>query len=218
MADLRVGLIESNDLVRAGRALVFNSQPDMKVVYEEPNGLVALSKVPDYLVDVLVVGHKIQGIESGSYISQLTKALRVAGNRAAVISMVPFIGDSLRWEVISQGAKEIFGLDQSAKELLSKVSKVVSPDYLFPTNELEKLNLSYGPLPRQLVLDSQISKLTDQQNKFVEMFLAGKTDNEICKFFDISKQRVSKTFDSLLESGNFVTRNQLFLYLQGMNS
>ena len=53
--ELRIGLIESNELVRAGRAMVIDSQSDMKVVFEESDPRAALMKSPDYLIDVLVI-------------------------------------------------------------------------------------------------------------------------------------------------------------------
>lgn len=86
MADLRIGLIDGNELVRTGRAMVFNSQPDMRVVLEESDPVVAIERAPDYLLDVLLVGPSQHRLRGEQFIQSLTKALRDAGNDCAVVA------------------------------------------------------------------------------------------------------------------------------------
>lgn len=213
MADLRIGLIDGNELVRTGRAMVFNSQPDMRVVFEESDPVVAIERAPDYLLDVLLVGPSQHRLRGEQFIQSLTKALRDAGNDCAVVAYNSFTTPKLRFEAIKAGAHEFVGLDTPASELLTLVRKVVKRDFIVEPSQLLSLAEEYGALEGSQQLELKLAELTDIQTEMVTMFLTGANDLAISKKLDSARTRVSNLISSLMSSAGVSTRNQLALVL-----
>jgi DNA-binding NarL/FixJ family response regulator len=71
--DLRIGLIDGDVDIRFGRRQVIDSQHDLKVVLEDGNFESALDRVPDALIDVLVIDHRLRG---GDGITLSTKLIQ----------------------------------------------------------------------------------------------------------------------------------------------
>jgi DNA-binding NarL/FixJ family response regulator len=215
MADLRIGLIDGNELVRSGRAMVFNSQIDMRVVLEESDPVVAIERAPDYLVDVLLVGPSQHRLRGEQFIQTLTKARRDAGNDCAVVAYNSFTTPKLRFEAIKSGAHEFVGLDTPASELLTLVRKVVKSDFVVEPAELYSLAAAHGALEGSQQLELKLAELTDIQTEMVTLFLTGANDLAISKKLDAARTRVSNLLSSLMASAGVSTRNQLVLALAG---
>ena len=71
--DFRIALIDGDPAIRAGRRLLLDSQPDMKVVYEQSQAAGALLEVGDLLIDVLIIDHRLQGIDGAAQKSTLAR-------------------------------------------------------------------------------------------------------------------------------------------------
>lgn len=215
MADLRIGLIDGNELVRSGRAMVFNSQLDMRVVLEQSDPLLAIEKAPDYLVDVLLVGPSQHRLQGEQFIQVLTKALRTAGNDCAVVAYNAFNTPKLRFEAIKAGAHEFVGLDTPASELLKLVRKVVKSDFVIEPDQLRNLAREYGALEASQRLELKLAELTEVQTEMVTLFLSGADDLAISKKLDCARTRVTNLLNTLMAGAGVSTRNQLVLAMDG---
>jgi DNA-binding NarL/FixJ family response regulator len=213
VSDLRIGLIDSNELVRSGRSMIINSQPDMRVVLEESDPVVAIQRAPDYLVDVLLVGPSQHSLRGQQLIQLLSQALVEAKNECAIISYNAFTSSKLRYEAVISGAQDFIGLDSSGKELLSLIRQVVKRDFLVEPNELSKLAGAFGYPKVSNQLELKLSELTDVNTKVVTLFLAGQGDQAIAKQLDLARTRVTQLIDSLIASAGLTSRNQLHLAL-----
>lgn len=218
MSDLRIGIIESNEQVRLGRAMVFNSQVDMRVVLEESDGNSAIDRVPNYLVDVLVTGTNQHGFRGGQFVRKLSEALAAASNDCAVIATSPFSTPKLRWESLLAGAQEHIGLDASASDLLALTRKVVKQDFLVDLADLKSQSVEFGGLPPVHQLELKLSELNEVQNNIVKSFLNGLGDQAIAKQHDLARTRVTQLIESLLKVSGFTSRNQLAILLLGMGN
>lgn len=215
MTDFRIGLIDSNDLVRSGRAMIFNSQPNMRVVLEESDPVLAIDRAPDYLVDVLVVGPGQHRLRGEQFIQALTMALREARNDCAVISYNAFYSPKLRYESLKAGAQEFVGLDSPASNLLTLVRRVVRRDFLVSPSELKELSIEFGKFSASNQLELQLGELIELQKKMVELFLSGKNDQTIAKELDVARTRVTNILESLMDAASLTSRNQLALAIMG---
>lgn len=215
MADFRIGLIDSNLLVRSGRAMVLNSQPDMRVVLEESDPFNAIERAPDYLVDVLLVGPSQHRIRGEQFIRTLSLALANAGNECVIIAYNSFSSAKNRYEAIRAGAQDYLGLDSTAADLLSLVRQTVKRDFTVQPSELKALAAEFGFLKTTSALEVRLSELDSKQTEIVENFLGGSTDVDISKKLDVARTRVTGLIDGLVKAGDFTTRNQLTLALLG---
>lgn len=215
MTDFRIGLIDSNVPVRAGRAMIFNAQPDMKVVLEEADPLSALQRCSDYLVDVLVVGPSQHRLRGSQFIETLCKSLQAASNDCVVLAYSSFYSNALRFDAVRSGAQEFLGLDNDANQFLSTIRNIIKRDFTIPMSELAEM-ATQNPLVRiSGPLELLLSDLPIGQQNLLDEFLLGRMDQEIAKKFDMARTRVTKFIDGLVVSGGFTSRNQLALSLLG---
>lgn len=215
MVDYRVGLIDGNELVRSGRAMIINAQPDMKVVLEESDALLAIERAPEYLVDVLLVGPSQHRLRGDQFIRKLSRSLAEANNECVIISYSAFNSPELRYEAIKAGAQDFIGLDGEAKDLLSLIRRAVKKDYLVEPALLREFTHQFGPVPRATHLELKLKELTPQQTEIIESFLDGFGDQQTSKKLEIARTRVTQLLDSLLSLSGFTSRNQLALSLMG---
>lgn len=213
MNDLRIGLIDSDELVRSGRSMIINSQADMRVVLEESDPVVAIQRAPDYLVDVLLVGPSQHSLRGQQLIQLLSKALLDARNECAIISYNAFHSPKVRYEAIVAGAQDFIGLDSSGQDLLALIRSVVKRDFIVDPGDLASLSNVFGSPIVSNQLELRLSELTDVQTEVVNIFLTGKGDQAIAKQLDLARTRVTQLIDSLIESASLTSRNQLFLAL-----
>lgn len=213
---LRVGLIESNNLLRSGRALLIGSQPEMQIVFEENDPKTALGRVGDYLVDVLVVNIKQHGYLGASYITALRQTLAHAGNKASVLGFANFYSDETYREAILAGTDDFVGMDAEASEFLEKIRLVNKADYRIEQKQLERLFRKNSELMvKSRELDVALGVLEPWQRNVTKRFLKGESDSAIAKELDLARTRVGQTIKALKEAGAVHTRNQLAIALMG---
>lgn len=211
--ELRIGLIESNDTVRAGRAMVINSQDDMKVVLEESDPVAALSRAAEYLIDVLVIDSMPRGIELPKYLEGLQEKFQSAGSNPAIIVSSTFANVQLRALAIASGATDVVDLESSAEVFLKILRLSSKDDYLASLESLKEAR--YFSLESKTLRLEAVMEVAKTHPQIVENFLEGLSDLASAKKLDIAKLRVRQAMDSLLKAGNFKTRNQLAIALLG---
>lgn len=195
--------------------MVLNSQPDMRVVLEESDPVLAIERAPDYLVDVLLVGASQHRIRGEQFIRTLSLALAHAGNECVIIAYNSFSSSKNRYEAIRAGAQDFLGLDTTATELLSLVRQTVKRDFITDPVVLKELGAEFGYLETNNALEVRLSELDSTQTEIVKNFLVGLTDNSISQKFDLARTRVTGLIDGLVKVGDLTTRNQLALALLG---
>lgn len=215
MADYRIGLIDGNELVRSGRSMIVNAQPDMRVVLEESDALEAIERAPNYLVDILLVGPSQHRLRGDQFIQKLSKALVEANNDCAIIAYSAFSSPKLRYEAIRAGAQDFIGLDDTAKDLLTLIRRATKKDFVVNPVQLRALLSEFGPVETSNQLENKLSELNSQQIKILDLFLGGFGDQAIAKQLDIARTRVTQLLESLISVTTFTSRNQLALALLG---
>ena len=211
---IRIGLVEGNNLVRSGRAMVISSQSDLKLVFEESDPQKALIRAPEYLVDVLVVSQNQHGFSGTSYVSELVGVLKSRGNTAEVLVTTPFFSDQLRWNALLSGAADLLSLETAAAEFLDTIRAIAKGGYVVEREFLSSSHNLSGSISMSRELSSELQKLDDSQRKQLSNFLEGLSDFENAKRLDIAKLRVSQLIRKLMEVGSLQSRNQLAIVLR----
>jgi DNA-binding NarL/FixJ family response regulator len=214
MSELRVGLIVNNDLVRSGRNMVISSQPDMRVVLEESDSQVAITRAPDYLVDVLVAAHSQHGFTGSGFVEKLSNALYASGNGASILVLAPFATDQARWEAIQSGAADLVGLEASGEEFLKRVRAIAKSDYVVDQEFVKSFGSAQPSVALSRELEAALQSLTKDQRTQLSLTLSGHSEHDIAKRFDVSKLRVRQLLDSLLKIAGVRTRSQLSILLR----
>jgi DNA-binding NarL/FixJ family response regulator len=161
---IRVALIDGDVAIRAGRRLMIDSQVNLQLVYEESEAQVALEKVPELLVDVIVIDHRLKGFDGLQLAKKLVDAFSDKGEPTPTIVITgAYATPELVLAAIRCGASDVVTQDAPLAELLTAIKNSESSKHLADFSTLaEVLNHSnYAPQPDPLFIlrRSQLGEL-----------------------------------------------------------
>lgn len=213
MANYRVALIDSNEVVRAGRAMVISAQPEMDVVLEEADPKLALERCNTYLIDTIIVSATQPGFPGAQFTHSLSNSLLEGGNDSTILVQTAFTDQRLHKEQILAGATDVIGLDQPANKLLGLIKRSARRDYLADQALLSEI-ADNSPYQISIHLQQRLDNLSDLQKQMLVRFHNGEKDELIAKEFDTARVRVTQLIDSLVIECGFFSRNQLAIALK----
>lgn len=210
---LRIGLIDADADIRFGRRMLIDSQEDCKVVFEEENAAEALTRAPQALIDVLVIDHRVRGMDGIALVEKLIPLYHAADSSVpAIILTGPYFSYELLLASIAAGATDLVTLDSDSGELLKAIrSSVVSEDVLDFDSLRSLMARARGvefDVPDILV---KLGTLDEKEAQILEQFKSGLVDDEIARTVDTPKYRVRQAMKSILTKCSLATRAQLFL-------
>src|SRR5690606_34689511 len=118
-APIRVALVDDQQLVRAGFALVINSQPDMEVVLEAGDGAQALRLLGSHPVDVVLMDVRMPTMDGLAATAALTGA--DAARPTKVIILTTFDLDEYVLQAIKAGASGFLLKDTPPEDMLAAI-------------------------------------------------------------------------------------------------
>ena len=219
---LRVGLIDADADIRFGRRMMIDSQEDCKVVFEEETAQGALDRAPEALLDVLVIDHRVRGMDGITLISKLVPVYQQ--NNSDVPSIIltgPYFSYELLLASIAAGATDLVTLDSNSDELLKAIRSSASSEDVIDFASLNSLvSRTKGvqfDVPDILV---KLGGLVEHEPEVLKRFKQGLDDEQIAGALNIPKYRVRQSIKSILDKCSLATRAQLYLainYVDGQN-
>jgi DNA-binding NarL/FixJ family response regulator len=213
--DLRIALIDSDPDIRHGRRLLIDSQPDLQVVFEDDNATTTIQRLPEALVDVVVLDHRIKGLDGIEVAKALIRAY--LGDEARVPQIImtgPYFSPELQIACIAAGATDLVTQDSGPEELLkairSTAAKDDEPDFRELAAFLEAAGHISIDVPDLLV---RLGQLGERELAVLGQFELGKADEQIAEEMFLAKYRVRQILNSVVAKAGFATRTQLFLAL-----
>lgn len=216
MSSFRVALIDGDAAIRAGRRLLLDSQDDMHVVYEESVAAMALEKVPDLLVDVIVIDHRLQGMDGVSLAKELVARISLqAQSIPAVVITGSYYTFELLMASIRAGATELVTQDSPASELLEAIRKSrrslvdvkLGPFAAF----LDANEYSPEASPNYLMT---LAALNAEQLELVDWLSLGHDIEQLAQNLDLPRTRVRELLESTMRAFGCATIEQLYLVIR----
>ena len=132
--DLRIGLIDGDDDIRFGRRQIIDSQDDLKVVLEDSSVDSAFERVPDALIDVLVIDHRLRGGDGIALATKLiAKYLSDDAKIPAIVMTGAYFSEELKLASMRAGATDLISQEQLPESLLRAIrfsaTKQDQPNY-----------------------------------------------------------------------------------------
>ena len=210
---LRIGLIDADADIRFGRRMLIDSQEDCQVVFEEENASDALVRAPEALIDVLVIDHRVRGLDGIALVEKLIPLYHAANSDVpAIILPGPYFSYELLLASIAAGATDLVTLDSDSGELLKAIRSSVANEDILDFDSLRGLmNRAKGvefDVPDILV---KLGTLDEKESAVLAQFKAGLDDDQIAGAVDVPKYRVRQAMKSILAKCSLATRAQLFL-------
>ena len=216
MSSFRIALINGDAAIRAGKRLLIDSQEDMKVVYEESIAAKALEVLPELLVDVVVIDHRLQGMDGVSLSKQLIARLSASEQRLPTIVITgAYFTSELLMASIRAGATELVTQDASSADLLDAIRKSrrnmvdvkLKPfaDFLDTT--------AYEPVVAVDYL-LNLAQLSAEEKELVDALALAEDLDEIVKNLGLSRSRIRELLENTMRTFGCATIEQLYLVIR----
>lgn len=214
--DFRIALIDGDKAIRSGRRLLLDSQPDMKVVYEQSQASLALEEVPDLLIDAMIIDHRLQGVDGVTLAKQLVAIFSTAGQPVpAVIITGSYFSYELLMASIRAGATELVTGDSPSSELLSAIRKSrrsMADVKLQPFKQFLD-SREYQPQPDSSYL-LKLSFLSSEEREVLDELARATDIDQISEQLGLARTRIRELVDGLLRAFGCATIEQFYLLIR----
>jgi DNA-binding NarL/FixJ family response regulator len=184
---IRVFLVDDQELVRAGFAMVVDAQPDMRVVGEAGDGAEALARLAVTAADVVLMDvrmPRLDGVEA-------TRQLVQRGPGPRVVVLTTFDLDEYAFAALRAGASGFLLKDARADDLLDAIRTVHRGDAVIaPSTTRRLIDRVAADLPTPRPGPSPLDALTDREREVLLEIARGASNAEIASRLYLSETTV----------------------------
>jgi DNA-binding NarL/FixJ family response regulator len=193
MSRIRVFLVDDQELVRAGFAMLIGSQPDLVVVGEAANGGEAVERLAVTGCDVVVMDvrmPRMDGVEATRRLSERSAAAAIDGPK--VIVLTTFDLDEYAFAALRAGAAGFLLKDTPPAQLLTAIRTVHSGDAVIAPSTTKRLIEKFvDAVPeREAPTQVRLTTLTQRERQVLLEIARGLSNTEIATKFVLSEATV----------------------------
>lgn len=212
---IRIALVDGDEDIKFGRKLVIESESDLRIVLEEDNAIRALERIPEALVDVIVIDQRLQAQDGAWLIQKLREYF--SSNEvldAKIIMTAPYYSDELLIAAIRAGANDLVSQDMGPEQLLEAIFRISNKDNDFESDVLLRKFVELQiPADDSPVFLIRLGDLSDREREVIRLLLHGNSEFQIAKRIDAPKYRVKQILDDMQRRTLTNTRTQFLLEL-----
>jgi DNA-binding NarL/FixJ family response regulator len=184
---IRVALVDDQELIRTGLAMVIDASADMAVVVQASDGAEAVERLAASAVDVVLMDvqmPRVNGVDA-------TAAITTRSAAPKVIVLTTFDLDEYAYAALRAGASGFLLKDASAADVLSAIRAVHSGDAVIaPSTTRRMLDHLAAAGPRSTCDGEALSLLTDREREVLVEIANGSANAEIARRLYLSEATV----------------------------
>jgi DNA-binding NarL/FixJ family response regulator len=176
---IRVGLVDDQQLVRAGFRMVIDSQPDLEVVVEAGDGAEALRRLAAVPCDVVLMDVRMPTLDGLAATARLTAG---GAPTPRVVVLTTFDLDEYVLAAIRAGASGFLLKDAPPEEMLAAIRTVHAGDAVIaPSSTRRLLEHLVTALPEadQPAPHPGLAELTERERQVLVLMARGRSNTEI---------------------------------------
>jgi DNA-binding NarL/FixJ family response regulator len=213
---VRVLLVDDQELVRTGFAMVLDAQPDIEVVGEAGDGAQAVDRLRAIPADVVLMDvrmPRMDGIEA-------TRRITQGGDRPKVIILTTFDLDEYAFAAIKAGAAGFLLKDAGPSQLIEAIRAVHSGDAVVaPSTTRRLLDRFAVHLPdAERQASGALASLTAREGEVLRLVARGLSNAEVAGRLYVSEATVKTHMGRILMKLGLRDRVQavVFAYETGL--
>ena len=190
---IRIVLVDDQQLVRAGLAMVIGSQPDLVVVGEAGDGAEAVDLIAGTPCDVVLMDVRMPGLDGLEATRRILEAADLL-DRPRVVMLTTYDLDEYLLAAIKAGASGFLLKNAPPEDLLAAIRTVHTGDAVIAPSATRRLldhvanggALVAGPDPA----DPRLAALTEREREVLELIAQGLSNAEISDSLYLSETTV----------------------------
>jgi DNA-binding NarL/FixJ family response regulator len=206
---IRVLLVDDQELVRAGFAMVLRSQPDLEVVGEAADGRAAVRLAREHPADVMVMDVRMPELDGVA----ATREICQAGERPRVLILTTFDLDEYAFTALRAGASGFLLKSAPPEELLYAIRCVHNGDSVVAPSTTRRLIGRFLPhMPAADRPPPALAELTAREREVLTEVGCGLSNTEIAATLHISEATVKTHVGHIMAKLGLRDRIQAVVY------
>ena len=176
---IRVAIVDDQQLVRAGFAMVINSQSDMEVVVEASDGAQAVRLLTSFQADVVLMDVRMPHMDGLEATRRLVDPASPDGPR--IVILTTFDLDEYVVHAIKAGASGFLLKDAPPEDMLAAIRTVHAGDAVIAPSSTRRLLSRLAPLlpDEEKAPPAILDALTDREREVLVLMARGRSNQEI---------------------------------------
>lgn len=182
---IRVLLVDDDELVRAGLAMILDAAEDIKVVGEAATGSEAVQAARDMRPDLVLMDVKMPGMDG---IQATRKISNLGGDPPKVVIVTTFETDEFLFRSLQAGASGFVLKRTPPQDLVAGIRAVASGDGLLGPSVTRRLIEEFAERPVQSTDHRRrLELLTDREMETLQLLARGMNNTEISNALFVSE-------------------------------
>jgi len=221
VAPIRVFLVDDQELVRAGFAMILSATPDLRVVGSAADGQTALEALrqPEHRADVVLMDIRMPGLDG----VETARRLLAGADPPRVVMLTTFDSDDLLVAALRAGACGYLVKDAGPAELLTAIRAAAAGESPVSPRLVRRLIDSFvlvapaaSTADQPSAAPSTLARLTVREREILAAIGLGLTNNEIAVRLHVAESTVKTHIGSVLRKLEVRDRVQAVILAQSL--